>query len=180
MVYHFLLSKYPNVHVVALSAAHTDELSHLLIETVAHGGSVSFMHPLDFSEAQAFWTLSLQQAMEGKRIILGAFNDNTLVGTVTLLLDSPPNQPHRAELAKMMTAVAHRGRGIARQLLQEAEHRALLAERWLITLDTAEDEGAAGFYEKQGYQKTGVIPDFALKPQGGLTGTVIYWKRLKN
>jgi ribosomal protein S18 acetylase RimI-like enzyme len=79
----------------------------------------------------------------------------------------------------MMTGKAFRGRGVARSLLQEAEKIALEKGRWLITLDTAEDEGASGFYEKQGYQRTGLIPDFALKPYGGLTGTIIYWKKLE-
>lgn len=136
------------------------------------------MHPLSMQDAHKFWSNAMQLAMEGKRIILGAINNNELLATVTLLVDLPPNQPHRAELAKMMTKPLHRGQGIARMLLLEAEKRALEANRWLITLDTAEDEGAAGFYEKQGYQKTGLIPDFALKPHGGLTGTIIYWKNL--
>ena len=137
------------------------------------------MHPLKEEEAREFWESSLQQATKGKRIILGAFEDEKLAGTVTLLLDLPPNQPHRAEIAKMMTGKAFRGRGVARRLLQEAEKIALEKGRWLITLDTAEDEGASGFYEKQGYQRTGLIPDFALKPHGGLTGTIIYWKKLE-
>lgn len=153
-------------------------LCKLLIETVADGGSVSFMHPLSKKDAAEFWEQSLDMAAKGKRIILGAFNDNILAGTVTLLLDLPPNQPHRAEIAKMMTATAFRKRGAARLLLEEAEKIAREKGRWLIVLDTAEEEGASGFYEKQGYQRVGVIPDFALKPHGGLTGTVLYYKRL--
>lgn len=154
-------------------------LSELLISTVAHGGSVSFMHPLSEADARAFWQGSLAAAEQGGRIILGAFDaTGILTGTVTLLLDLPPNQPHRAEIAKMMTAKAHRGKGIAAALLAEAEKLALRHGRTLLTLDTAEDEGAAGFYEKAGYQRTGIIPDFALKPHGGLTGTIIFWKKL--
>lgn len=125
-----------------------------------------------------FWQHSLAGADRGERIVLGAFDGQALVATVTLLVDCPPNQPHRAEIAKMMTRISHRGRGIARALLLEAERLAAGLGKTLITLDTAEDEGAAGFYEKLGYQKTGVIPDFALKPHGGLTGTIIYWKRV--
>jgi ribosomal protein S18 acetylase RimI-like enzyme len=162
-----------------LEATDLSALVHLLIETVANGGSVSFMHPLKEEEAFEFWKNALQLAASGKRIILGAFENEKLAGTVTLLLDLPPNQPHRAEIAKMMTAVAFRGRGVARALLQEAEKLALQRGRWLITLDTAEDEGASGFYEKQGYHRTGLIPEFALKPHGGLTGTIIYWKKLE-
>lgn len=156
-------------------------LTALLMETVAHGGSVSFMHPLPEPEARAFWQGSLTAAAKGGRIILGAFDEAShLAGTVTLLLDLPPNQPHRAEIAKMMTGVSYRGKGIARALLAEAESLALQHGRTLLTLDTAEDEGAAGLYEKAGYQRSGVIPDFALKPHGGLTGTIIFWKRLRS
>ncbi|XSC46638.1 GNAT family N-acetyltransferase [Bradyrhizobium sp. RDT10] len=154
-------------------------LSEILIETVANGGSVSFMHPLSQAVAEAFWSHSLSAAGRGERIILGAFDGDTLIGTVTLLLDLPPNQPHRAEIAKMMTRVSHRHRGIATALLREAERLAITRQRWLLVLDTAEDEGAAGLYERLGFQLTGVIPDYAFKPHGGLTGTLIYWKRLQ-
>ena len=155
-------------------------LSEILIETVAHGGSVSFMHPLSLEAAETFWTNALNAADRGERIILGAFDGEALIGTVTLLLDLPPNQPHRAELAKMMTRLSHRHRGIATALLREAERLALARGRWLLVLDTAEDEGAAGLYEKMGFELTGVIPNYALKPHGGLTGTLIYWKRLQS
>ncbi|WP_208420118.1 GNAT family N-acetyltransferase [Paraflavitalea devenefica] len=153
-------------------------LAELIIETVAHGGSVSFMHPLAPEAATAFWTASLAAADRGERIVLGAFDGDLLVGTVTLLLDCPPNQPHRGEIAKMMTRVSYRGRGIARSLMEVAEQLAIDNGRTLLTLDTAEEEGAAGLYDKLGFQRTGVIPDFALKPHGGLTGTIIYWKRI--
>lgn len=153
-------------------------LADLIIETVAQGGSVSFMHPLAPEAATAFWTASLAAADRGERIVLGAFDGDLLVGTVTLLLDCPPNQPHRGEIAKMMTRVSYRGRGIARSLMEVAEQLAIDNGRTLLTLDTAEEEGAAGLYDKLGFQRTGVIPDFALKPHGGLTGTIIYWKRI--
>ena len=154
-------------------------LSELLIETVANGGSVSFMHPLSREAAEAFWSKSLDAAERGERIILGAYDGDELIGTVTLLLDLPPNQPHRAEIAKMMTRISRRHRGIATALLREAERRAIAHDRWLLVLDTAEDEGAAGLYERVGFTLTGVIPDYAFKPHGGLTGTLIYWKRLQ-
>ncbi len=153
-------------------------LSEILVETVAHGGSVSFMHPLPVATAEQFWRSSLASAARDERIVLGAFDGDTLIGTVTLLLDLPPNQPHRAEIAKMMTRVSHRHRGIATALLREAERIAIARGRWLLVLDTAEDEGAGGLYERLGFKLTGMIPDYALKPHGGLTGTLIYWKRL--
>jgi len=160
------------------SPAIVSALSEILVETVAHGGSVSFMHPMPLQAAEAFWRDSLGAAARGERIVLGAFDGEQLIGTVTLLLNLPPNQPHRAEIAKMMTRVSHRHRGIATALLREAERLAVERGRWLLVLDTAEDEGAAGLYERLGFKLTGVIPDYALKPHGGLTGTLVYWKRL--
>jgi ribosomal protein S18 acetylase RimI-like enzyme len=155
-----------------------DALGQLLVETVANGGSVSFMHPLSPAHAEAFWRDSLASAARGERIVLGAFDGNALIGTVTLLLSLPPNQPHRAEIAKMMTRVSHRNRGAATALMHAAEQLAIERGRTLLVLDTAVDEGASGLYEKLGFQLTGIIPDYALKPHGGLTGTMIYWKRI--
>src|SRR5215469_2500193 len=153
-------------------------LSELLIETVASGGSVSFMHPLQREMADAFWRDSLAAAARGERIVLGAFDSESLVATVTLLLSLPPNQPHRAEIAKMMTRLSHRHRGIASALMRAAEKLAIERGRTLLVLDTAVDEGASGLYENLGFKLTGIIPDYALRPHGGLTGTMIYWKKL--
>lgn len=154
------------------------QLADLLVETVANGGSVSFMHPLATEVAAAFWTKSLTAAQAGERVVLGAMEDGRLVSTVTLLLDCPPNQPHRGEIAKMMTRVSCRGRGIARSLMVEAERIACERGRTLLTLDTAAEQGAGPFYEKLGFTRAGVIPDYAYKPHGGLCGTIIYWKRI--
>ena len=86
--------------------------------------------------------------------------------------------PHRAEIAKLMTGRDHRGKGVATRLMREAEKLAVEKGRTLLVLDTASKEGASGLYEKLGFTLTGEIPDFALKPHGGLTGTLIYWKRI--
>jgi ribosomal protein S18 acetylase RimI-like enzyme len=155
-----------------------EALSEMLVEVVANGGSVGFMHPLPLNAANAFWEGSLNAAARGERIILGAFDSGNIVGTVTLLLSLPPNQPHRAEIAKMMTRISHRGRGIAKALMQVAERLATERGKTLLVLDTAEEEGASALYEKLGFTLTGVIPDYALKPHGGLTGTMVYWKRI--
>ncbi len=170
----------PDIHITPLHSQPDviGALAELIIETVAHGGSVSFMHPLSRGKAVAFWEASLAAADRGERVVLGAYDGQELTGTVTLLLDCPDNQPHRAEIAKMMTRVKHRGRGIARALLAAAEQIAVERGKTLLTLDTAEDEGAAGLYEKMNYEKAGLIPDFALKPHGGLTGTILYFKRI--
>lgn len=155
------------------------QLTDLLIATVAAGGSVGFMHPLERNRAEAFWDGVLAAAERGERIVFGAFDGDAVVATVTLSLDCPPNQPHRGEIAKMMTAPSHRGRGIAMVLLRAAEREAVARGRWLLVLDTASDEGAAGLYQRAGFRLAGEVPDYALKPHGGLTGTLIYWKRLE-
>jgi ribosomal protein S18 acetylase RimI-like enzyme len=153
-------------------------LAEILVETVANGGSVSFMHPLEPEIAAGFWATSLAAADAGRRIVLGAWASGELAGTVTLDLDTPPNQPHRADIAKLMTAVRWRGRGVGRALMTEAERLAAARGRTLLTLDTAEEDGAAGLYERLGYEFAGAIPDYAFKPLGGLTATRIYFKRI--
>ena len=153
-------------------------LASRLVEVVAGGGSVSFRHPLAWEKAYAFWIESLAAAGRGERIVLGAWDGDALVGTVTLLLDQPPNQPHRAEIAKMMTRAGHRGRGIASSLLAAAEKAALAQGRSMLMLDTASEGGASSLYERHGFTLAGEIPDYALKPHGGLTGTRLYWKRI--
>ncbi len=136
------------------------------------------MHPVSRAIAHAFWDGAFAAAARNERIILGALEGERLLGTVTLLLAFPENQPHRCEIAKMMTHPEYRSRGVATLLLKEAEKLAAEHGKTLIVLDTAEDGGAAGFYEAQGYAQCGTIPDFALKPHGGLTPTLLYWKRL--
>jgi ribosomal protein S18 acetylase RimI-like enzyme len=168
------------IRIAPLSASPsvTPVLSEILIEVVAHGGSVSFMHPLSVQAATDFWQASLASAGRGERVVLGAYDGEELVGTVTLLLDLPPNQPHRAEIAKMMTRLSHRHRGIATALLRTAEQMAIARGRSLLVLDTAVEDGASKLYEAVGFTLAGIIPDYAFKPHGGLTGTMIYWKRL--
>jgi ribosomal protein S18 acetylase RimI-like enzyme len=153
-------------------------LAEMLIEVVADGGSVSFMHPLSREAADGFWSGSLEAAERGERVVLGAFEDEALIGTVTLQLACPPNQPHKGEIAKMMTLPSHRGRGIASALLHEAEGIAVAKGKTMLVLDTASDGGASGLYERMGFVFAGELPDYAYKPHGGLTGTRFYWKRL--
>ncbi|MBB6410438.1 GNAT family N-acetyltransferase [Mesorhizobium sangaii] len=160
------------------AAATQEMLADLLVATVAAGGSVSFMHPLAPEAASLFWQKSLAAAARGERAVLGAWDGEVLVGTVTLLLDCPPNQPHRAEIAKLMTRLDYRGRGVGTRLMRAAESLAAQKGRTLLVLDTATEEGASGLYEKLGFTLAGEIPDYALKPHGGLTGTLLYWKRI--
>ncbi len=154
------------------------QLRDLLIEAVAGGASVSFMHPLAPPEAAAFWDGSLAAAARGERVVLGAWDGDVLAGTVTLLLDCPPNQPHRGEIAKLMVRPSYRGRGLATALMAAAEDLAVQRGRTLLVLDTATEGGAAGLYEGLGYTQAGEIPGYALTPHGTLSGTLIFWKAL--
>jgi ribosomal protein S18 acetylase RimI-like enzyme len=168
------------IEITSLSASPkiVDMLSEIIVEVVTNGGSVSFMHPLAPETAKAFWNDSLAAAAIGKRVVLGAWDGEMIVGTVTVLLDCPPNQPHRAEIAKLMTRLSYRGQGIAVALMHAAEAMAIQNHRNLLVLDTAVDGGASALYDGLGFTLAGVIPDYALKPHGGLTGTKIYWKRI--
>ena len=166
------------IETLSASPNTSEALSTLMIEVVANNGSVSFMHPLEPERARAFWNGALAAADRGERIILGAFDGDLLAGTVTLLLDCPPNQPHRAEIAKMMTRPSYRNRGIASALLREAERLAVQRRRTLLVLDTATIDGASRLYERHGFTFAGEIPDYALTPFGELTGTRLYWKRI--
>ncbi|MDQ2929711.1 MAG: GNAT family N-acetyltransferase [Gemmatimonadota bacterium] len=171
------------IRIEALSASPniSEALGTMLIDVVANNGSVSFMHPLEPARAAEFWAGSLAAAARGERIVLGAFDDEAggaLVATVTLLLDTPQNQAHRGEIAKMMTRPSHRGRGIASALMREVERLAVEHGRTLLMLDTATVDGASKLYEALEFTFAGEIPDYALTPMGELTGTKIYWKRI--
>ncbi|MFE0015236.1 GNAT family N-acetyltransferase [Mesorhizobium sp. NPDC059054] len=167
-----------DIRPLAGSAETIETLAEILVETVAAGGSVSFMHPLSLDAAKTFWTEAMAAALRGERAILGAFDNDALVGTVTLLLNLPPNQPHRAEIAKLMTRHSHRGRGIATRLMLAAEELAIRQQRTLLVLDTATDGGAGSLYKRLDFTLAGEIPDYALKPHGGLSGTLLFWKRI--
>jgi GNAT superfamily N-acetyltransferase len=123
------------IEIRALSASPkiSEMLSEILIEVVADGGSVSFMHPLAPDTAMAFWDDALAAAGRNERIILGAWDGELLAGTVTLMLNCPPNQPHRAEIAKLMTRLSHRGCGVATALMRAAESKAIEQARTLLT-----------------------------------------------
>jgi GNAT superfamily N-acetyltransferase len=165
--------------LTACSDRELAQLSDVLIDCVAGGASVSFMPPLTPQRASVFWRGVAASAACGERVLLVAEDAaGAIIGTVQLILALPENQPHRAEIAKMMTRPSHRGRGVATALMRVAEELARRHGRWLLTLDTAAEEGAAAFYERLGFTHAGTIPDYASKPHGGLTGAMIYWKRL--
>jgi ribosomal protein S18 acetylase RimI-like enzyme len=152
-------------------------LADILIESTALGASVGFLHPLAPEKAAGFWRSSLAEAAAGRRVVLGAREGGALVGTVTLVFAVPENQPHRADVQKLLVASSHRRRGIGERLMAEIESRAARAGRTLLVLDTATAD-AARLYERTGWKLTGEIPGFALLPNGEPCSTAVYWKRL--
>jgi GNAT superfamily N-acetyltransferase len=153
-------------------------LSDVLIDCVEGGASVSFMLPMSRAKAEAYWRSMAASVARGERMVLAAEDTaGTIVGTVTVILDQPENQPHRGDIAKMLVHRRARRRGVGAALLAAAEHRALSAGKTLLVLDTASDD-AERLYARQGWQRCGLIPDYALLPNGTPCATVFFFKFL--
>ena len=156
-----------------------EALADVLMDVVEGGASVSFMSPLSRDEARAFWNRVAVDAAAGERALLVARDDSgRIVGTVQLVLAQPPNQPHRADLAKLLVHRDARRQGVAEALMHAIEPVALAEGKWLLVLDTASDT-AERLYTRLGWTRVGTVPDFALLPQGGLCDTVFFFKSLK-
>jgi GNAT superfamily N-acetyltransferase len=170
------------VEVVELSAAdaraHADVLAALLTDAVAGGASVGFMADMPHAEAQDFWRETVAGIESGRTILFAAFDGGRLVGTVLLHPCGKPNQPHRADVAKLLVHRGARRDGVATGLMEALEARALALGRTLLTLDTASGSEAEHFYRGRAYQRAGEIPGYALMPDGALTGTTFYYKQL--
>lgn len=153
-------------------------LSDILIETVGLGASVGFLAPLSLDEAVSFWR-KIGEALEtGERLMWGAWDGETLVGTVQIVVGMPGNQQHRVDLVKLMTHPDHRGGGIGAALTRVAEDEAARLGKSLIVLDTVADNPAQRLYERLGYTAAGVIPDYARSSAGPLEPTCIMYKRI--
>ncbi len=159
---------------------HLDGLTRLLIDTVADGAAVSFLHPLADADARAFWRNDVfPQVAAGQRALLVAFDGDRLLGTVQLITAMPPNQPHRAEIAKMMVHPDARRRGIGRMVLQAALDHARAQGKTNVTLDTRSGDPSQSLYAAAGFEVAGIIPDFALDPDGRrLHSTTYMFRRL--
>ncbi len=156
-----------------------DQLALLLVSCVETGASVSFMHPLTADRARAFWRGVLDDAARGGRVLLVARSDDAspIIGTVQLIVDQPENQPHRADVAKMLVHPKARRQGIGEALMHAIEAEARAAGKSVLVLDTANDV-AARLYTRAGWQRVGEIPNYALLPQGGLCATSYFHKQL--
>jgi GNAT superfamily N-acetyltransferase len=155
-------------------------LAEVLIDCVQGGASVSFMLPITREKAMAFWRGVAEGVSRGERALLVAEDaQDTIVGTVQLILAQPENQPHRADVAKMLVHRRARQQGIAARLMQAVDTIATTAGKTLLVLDTASAE-AMRVYERCGWHRAGVVPSYALLPQGGLCDTVFFYKQLTN
>ena len=164
-------------HLDTVAEAHVRGLAALLIDCVDGDASVSFMHPLAVAKAQDFWRRVAVGVAQGERALLVAEDAGGLVGTVQLILDQPENQPHRADLSKMLVHRRARRRGVGAALLRAAENVARDCGKSLLVLDTASAD-AERLYAKLGWQRCGVVPGFALLPQGGLCDTTFFYRTL--
>ena len=153
-------------------------LSDVLIDCVEGGASVSFMLPMTRAKAETFWRGVSASVVRGERVVLAAEDAEGIVGTAQVILAQPENQPHRGDLAKMLVHRRGRRQGIGEALLVAAERSALEAGKTLLVLDTASAD-AERLYARQGWQRCGVIPDYALWPAGGFCPTTIFFKFLR-
>jgi GNAT superfamily N-acetyltransferase len=153
-------------------------LTDMLIDCVEGGASVSFMLPLSRDRAVAFWRGVAQGVTTGRRALLVAEDVNGLCGTVQLVLDLPENQPHRADLAKMLVHRRARRQGLGAALMRAAEATARECGKTLLVLDAVTGGDAARLYERLGWVRVGDIPEYALFPQGGFCSTTVYYRKL--
>ncbi len=154
-----------------------EQLAAVLVDCVDGGASVSFMHPLDRARAADFWRELADEVASGGRVLLVACDATGIVGTVQVILAQPENQPHRADVAKMLVHRRARRRGVGSALMRAAEDSARSAGKSLLVLDTASGD-AERIYQRLGWQLAGTVPDYALWPRGGLCSTSFYYRKL--
>lgn len=168
--------------IVELSASdiesHSADLVRVLKDSVEDGAAISFMATLTDKDAERFWREDVRAALEsGDRRLYGAFVDNRLVGTVQLVTGMPPNQPHRAEISKMIVHPKSRRLGLGKALMEAALDTAKRVGKSLVTLDTRTGDVSENLYRSVGFQKAGIIPDFAFDPDGQARHATTYMYR---
>jgi GNAT superfamily N-acetyltransferase len=158
--------------------AEVEGLADLLIDCVEGGASASFMYPVARPKALAFWRRVAAGVAAGERALLVAKDDAGIVGTVQLVLEQPENQPHRADLVKLLVHRRARRRGLGEALMRAAEDMARDCGKTLLVLDTVPGSDAERLYDRLGWVRVGTIPGYALLPRGGLDGTTLFYKAL--
>jgi GNAT superfamily N-acetyltransferase len=157
-----------------------DGLAAVLVDCVEGGASVSYMAPFSHDDARAVFEEVAAEIGRARRVLLAAFDGGDIVGTVQVNLATPPNQPHRGDVAKLLVHRTARRRGVAAQLMEAAEREALAEGKTLLVLDTVTGDDAERLYERLGWTRVGVIPDYALYPDGRLCATTVFYKRLSD
>ena len=171
----------PNPDILVLDAAAATaaigELAEVLVDCVEGGASVSFMLPYSSADAEKFFETVIASVARNETVLVAAKLDRRIVGTVQLGLDMPPNQPHRGDIKKLLVHRAARNHGLRAALMERAEAEAKARGRTLLVLDTAGNE-AERLYVRTGWQRVGVVPDYAMWPGGGFCDTTFFWKKL--
>ncbi len=162
----------------AEARAHLDGLAAVLADCVEGGASVSYMAPFALEDARAVFEGFVAEIERGRRVLLAAFDGGRVVGTVQVVLALPPNQPHRAEIAKLLVHRSARRRGVAERLMARAESEARAEGRTLLVLDTVTGEAGERLYTRLGWTTVGVIPNYALYPDGRPCDTTVLYKEL--
>ena len=155
-----------------------EQLAVIVVDCVEGGASVSFMLPLTQARAASFWRGLAADVECGRRALLVAEDEVGIVGTVQLLLAQPENQPHRADLAKMLVHRRGRRRGLGAALVRAAEATARAEGKTILVLDTVTGGDAERLYERLGWVRVGEVPEYALWPGGGLCATTFYYRKL--
>jgi GNAT superfamily N-acetyltransferase len=161
----------------AAAKAAIGELADVLADCVAGGASVSFMLPYSRDDAATFFEKVIASIARDETVLVAAKLKGRIVGTVQLGIDMPPNQPHRADIKKLLVHRAARNHGLGAKLMERAEQEAKARGRTLLVLDTAGAE-AERLYVRTGWQRVGVVPDYAMWPGGGFCDTIFFWKKL--
>jgi GNAT superfamily N-acetyltransferase len=156
--------------------ARLDGLAAVLADCVAGGASVSYMAPFSQEQAREAFAVWADEVERNRRLLLAAFLDDTIVGTVQVVFATPPNQPHRADVAKLLVHHSARRRGVAQLLMEHAEAEARSEGRTLLVLDTVTGDDAERLYTRLGWTRVGVIPNYALYPDGRPCDTTVFWK----
>jgi GNAT superfamily N-acetyltransferase len=161
------------------AVACVDALADLLLDCVEGGASVSFMLPFSRDKALAFWRGVAEGVARNERVLLIAEQgDGRIVGTVQLIVAQPDNQPHRADIAKMLVSRSARRRGIAQKLMNAVDELARAEGKTVLVLDTVTGGDAERLYARAGWQRVGEVPKYALMPDGEFCGTTFYYKHL--
>ncbi|MBN3854226.1 GNAT family N-acetyltransferase [Paraburkholderia sp. Ac-20340] len=161
------------------AAASIPALADVLIDCVEGGASVSFMAPLARETALAFWQHVADGVAANERILLVAEDaQRRIVGTVQIVTAQPENQPHRADVAKMLVLQEVRKKGIGARLMHAVDTHAQQAGKTVLVLDTVTGGDAERLYARAGWQRAGTVPDYALMPDGQFCATTFYYKQL--